>query len=296
MASAPGFPQMMVHPQHRAAVLADFSSGDGLPGAPERYPPIEVHDENQEAATRARGYLRYGEQMPKLAEYNEFPKVMSHPEHVDPVAPTKGARPDGNGGMVIFDIPGTPERMPNVTVRNEDEEAEWQAKGYAAAGHSDGYAFERAHVSAGDPGSEWPKWVDGVLMQDPDAPVDLTKDYPKWLHFEEGASVLVNDPSHEARVLLSRGSEKHEPIKQPEAPKPYVPLVPTPRSDDPDYVEFLAWKEARAKAHADPAPDPAEDEDRATLIALAEETGIKVDKRWRLSRLREAVLGADAAE
>lgn len=292
MASAPGFPQVMTHPQHRAAVVANIDSnpnapGYGLPGSPERFPPIEVHNEDQEAATRARGYLRYGEQMPALAQFSEYPKIMSHPDHVDAVPLTKASRIE-NGSLITFDIPGKPAIMPDVTVQNADQEAEWEGKGYSAP-KSDPLAFEKAQVAPGKPGSEWPKWVDGVLAQDPDMPADLSAQYPKWLHFEGGDSQLANDPAHEARILQARGSDKYEPVKQPD--KPYVPPAAAAPVIDEDYRAFLEWKAAKAAAEAAPAVSD-DDADRTTLIALAAENGIDIDKRWKTARLREVVMGA----
>ncbi|TAL03702.1 MAG: hypothetical protein EPO08_03425, partial [Rhodospirillaceae bacterium] len=287
MASAPGFPQMMIHPQHRAAVVREFSSADGLPGAPERFPPVEVHNEDQEAMLRSRGYLRYGEALPKMIEFNEYPKLMRHPEHVPAQKATRASQVGENGLVFLVDVPAKAAVYPDVTVRDADEEAEWTTKGWALPGRSDGMAFERAKAAPGKPGEEFPKWVDGVLVQDPDAPVDLSKEYPKWLHFKDGSeSRLVSDPAEEKRVLAARG----ETVQQP-APKPYVPLVAT-KPVDPEYEEFLAWKAARAAEAA--KIDPEADE-RAALISLAEETGVEIDKRWGLKRLREAVMGSEAA-
>lgn len=289
MASEVGFPQMMVHPQHQSAVVRDFNSSDGLPGAPERFPPVEVHSADQEEALRAKGYLRYGEQMPKVAEFSEFPKMMHHPDHVDAIPPTMGVRVE-NGNRIEFQIPGIPAKFPPAIVRDALEQAGWEARGYIAPGVPGAEAaFERATLAPGKPGDEWPKWVDGVLTQDPDAPPDITGQYPKWLHFEGGDSVLVSDAAHEARVLESRGV-KAEPEKQPD--KPYLPE----KAADPDYAEFLAWK---AQREAATAPEPVvvdkDAEERSALLALAEETGVEVDKRWGLKRLREAVMGAEAA-
>ena len=315
MASAPGFPQLMTHPQHKPAVIADFSSADALPGSPERFPPIEVHSDDQEQEVRARGYLRYGEAMPKVVEFNEYPKIMSHPDHVDGRPATKASQMGDNGQLIIVDVPAVPEKLPNVTVRNADEEAEWEAKGYGAAGHFDAIAFERATLAPGKPGSEWPKWVDGVLTQDPDAPKDLSKDYPKWLHFDDAKSVMVNDPAHEARVLADRGET---PAAEPTAAKAYVqPPVAAPR--DAEYEEFLAWKQARAaggggilptatppadiqdtageqRLTTGTTPNDSEQRERDTLMALASERGIDVDGRWGVRRLREALAEAEAAE
>ncbi len=287
----------MIHPQHKPAEVRDISSdpnsgGYGLPGAPERFPPIEVHSAEQEEETRARGYLRYGETVAKVMEFNEYPKMMRHPDHAEAVPATQGAQMV-DGKLTSYPIAGTPEKWPDAIARSADEEAEWVAKGYASPGKDDPVAFERATLSPGKPGDEWPKWIDGVLAQDPEAPVDLSSQYPKWLHFKDGDSVLVNDPAHERRVLADRGES--EPEKQPD--KPYVPLPEAATSTpDPDYAEFLAWKAAKAAEPLATIADATEDEERAALMALAEETGVTVDKRWGLRRLREAVMGAEAAE
>jgi hypothetical protein len=286
---SPGFPQLMVHPHHVAATIS--GPENPIPGKPEMFPPIEVHSPDQEERERARGYLRYGEQMEKIVEYSVFPKALVHPGHIDAMPPSQGATLD-NGRLVTSLIPGTPEKYPDVFVKNEAEEAEWRAKGYTEAGTSDEYAFEKALLSPGQPGSEYPKWVDGVLVQDPDLPEDLTRDYPKWLHFSNGDSLIAKDPRDEERILRSRGEAV--PVK-PE-PKPYVATPP----EDAEMAEFRAWKAAKQadeERAAFMATDQAEAEEREALYALAEEGGIKIDRRWRLDRLRETVMGReDAAE
>lgn len=302
---AVGFPQVMVHPHHRPAVLSNVSAnpGDpkyGLPGAPERFPPIEVHNDDQEQSLRAKGYLRYGEAMPKRAEFSEYPKALHHPDHIPAVPPSKSAKFDTQTGqMVPYDVPGKPAVMPDVIVHDEDEEATWEAKGYFAPGHSDEHAFDKATAAPGKVGTEWPKWVDGILMQDPDVPTFSATEYPKWLHFKDGSpAVLVNDPAHEAKVLAARGSQLVQAAEDHLVePKPYVPLASAPPHNA-EYDEFLAWKAARDAQAAETAPahTDAEADERATLIALAEETGVEIDRRWGLKRLREAVMGAEAAE
>jgi hypothetical protein len=289
MASEQGYPQHMVHPQHRPAVLADFDSSAGVPGSPERFPPIEVHSKDQEEAQRARGYLRYGEGVEKAIEFSQYPKCLVHPAHVDAVPASQGATME-NGRLVSFPIQGVPEKYPPVFVNNAAQEKEWLAKGYGEGGHADEFAFEKAVLSPGTPGDEWPKYVDGVLTQDPDAPEDTANEYPKWLHFEGGESLLVNDAAHENSVRASRKMDPL-PVKQPA--KPYLP------QQDSDYEQFLAWKASRdaaAKETLATMADTVDDDERQTLVALAEETGIKIDKRWGIERLREAVMGKEAAE
>lgn len=274
------YPVTMVHPQHKAARVSNFDSASELPGDPERFPPVEVFDADQEALMRARGYLRYGEDVPKVTDYNEYPKFMRHPEHVDAVPPTTGARAE-NGGIVTYAIPGVPEKFPDVMVRNAEEQEEWGAKGYKEGGHSDERAFEKAKVAPGVPGDEWPKWEDGKLVPDPNAPVDLSREYPKWLHFDDGRDVLVNSPAEEAKA---KSSGYVAPKAEP-APKPYVPM-PAPQLDADELAAFRAWKEAQAgpaKAAASPL---------VSLRAELDAKGTPYDKRWGEKRLREALEAA----
>ncbi len=249
--------------------------------------------------------------MPRAAQFNEYPKMVHHPNHVDAVAASQGARLE-DGKLVTFAIPGTAEKFPAVSVRDAAEEKAWAAKGYHAAARSDPVAFDRAIAAPGKPGEEWPKWVDGVLTQDPEAPADLSREYPKWVHFASGDSVLVNDPAHEARVLAGRPSETTRPERP--SPKPYLPL-PAPVVEDAEYQEFLAWKaqkdaarpqNATVNEHGIPVvhvPDlaqgidkpahrltPAEREaEKAELLARAKKAGVTIDQHWSLDRLREVV-------
>lgn len=302
MASAPGYPQIMVHPQHRAATISGvrfIKLPDGNerteldpPGQPERFPNIEVHSSDQEEQQRARGYVRYGETMEKVAEFSEYPKMMSHPDHVDAVPSSSGARMEGNQ-IIQYSVPGIPEKFPDVMVRDAREQETWEEKGYVAPDTFDELAFEKATLAPGTPGDEWPKWVDGVLVQDPDAPVDDSSQYPKWLYFDDGGEVLVNDAAAEKRAVEARGSTKHEPVKPP--PKPYVPPAPLPApAQNAEYDEFLAWKAAR-ETKAAPAPATEPDVERKQLLAEAKRRGIKVHHFWKIERLRDA-LHSEAAE
>jgi hypothetical protein len=143
-------------------------------------------------------------------------------------------------------------------------------------------AFDKANAAPGKPGDEWPKWVDGVLTQDPEAPVDLTKDYPKWLHFTGADSVLVTNPAHEKRVLAARGDVI--PAAEPTQAAPYVSPV------DPAYAEFLAWKAAKADGVSRETPSG---DERADLLALAKERGVEVNIHWKTDHLRRMVQQAE---
>lgn len=308
MPAPAGFPVVMTHPQYKAAETWVSGAGDGnFNSSPARFPPVTVNDENQEAMYRARGYLRYGEAMPKVAEYSEYPLMMSHPDHADAVPVTMGARME-NGQMIQFTIAGTAEKLAPVTVTNADQEEHWRVKGYARAGHTDEHAFEKATVSPGEPGDEWPQWVeqeDGttILMQDPDSPVDDPDEYPKCLNFADGTYQIAKDRVDEANILKARGSSKSEPVKK--APEPATIAAPFSAVEWQEFKEFQAWKAAQAvgksemRADTSPldvahneggrydAPVPAESID--ALRVQAAELGINVDKRWGTGTLQREI-------
>lgn len=303
MAAPQSFPVVMTHPQYKPAEtwVSDADDVDSNKhNSPARYPPVTVNTEDQEAMYRARGYLRYGESMPKAVEYSEFPLMMWHPNHVEAIPPSMGARME-NGQMIQFTIAGTPEKLPPMVARDEADEERWQAKGYERAGKTDELAFEKATVSPGEPGDEWPKWVeqeDGsmVLMGDPDTPADDPSEFPKWINFSDGGAELANDAAHEKRILAARGSSKHEPVKKvAESQKAAATAIDAVEWEE--FKAFQAWKAAQAAGatqmvaaavEAAPAVE-VEASDVDDLRKQAAELGIDVDKRWGSKTLQREI-------
>ncbi len=202
MKSEPGFPKQMVHPAYMPAMLVDTYHGDrsdNYQGRPERFPPVTVMSSEQEEDQRARGYLNPGESPVRQAHAAEYPKMLAHPGHVDPI-PSKtegrivgGVFDPASGQMVgghleTYAVPGVPEKYPYVTVKDADEEAAWLAKGYAPNGTWDEIALDRAQHApdvAYTP-DEWPKWIDGKIVDDPNAlsaaeKERLAREYPKMI-------------------------------------------------------------------------------------------------------------------
>ena len=103
---------------------------------------------------------------------------------------------------------------------------------------------------------EYPKWVDGVLIPDPDAPPPPTNEYPKM---REGVIVKSRD-EETARFGVT-------------APAP-------------EMTECLS---AIAVAEAETEAGEARDSERQALVELAEEQGIHIDKRWGTAKLRQAL-------
>lgn len=142
-------------------------------------------------------------------EHQEYPKVLNHPayQHARKIAEATPAIPPSEGQPFIPAQPERwePERWPQVTVMSADDEEYYLAKGYMAAGKSDPAAFSTAHASpyvAGRRVSEYPKMVDGVLVQDPNAPTTGFQKYPMYLTPPNGGgAILVNTAAEEEAWL-----------------------------------------------------------------------------------------------
>lgn len=145
-------------------------------------------------------------------DYQEYPKTLTHPGF-------KPARKiaDAVQGSGMAN-PGMPEQWepmmwPPVLVNGADDEEYYLAKGYIAPGKADAAAFSTAKASPfvpGRPQNEYPKMVNGVLVQDPDAPTSGIQEYPKWLTPPKGEPVLANS-AEEEDVLLARWTQPTEP-------------------------------------------------------------------------------------
>lgn len=141
--------------------------------------------------------------------YQRYPLIMNHPAHTHArkIRDATPAIPPAPGRPLVQAQPEQwePEKWAPVTVQNEDQEAQHAAKGYVAAGSPNPQAFEKAFASPHVPGqvnSEWPKMVDGVLVQDPNRVDPNAKmEYPKWVKVPGGEDILVQSAEEESRYL-----------------------------------------------------------------------------------------------
>lgn len=194
MTVEPGYPITLVHPRHRAAKPV-IGSGEAVL---ELFPPVTVSGADSEAQYRAQGYLRYGEPAAHI-DYHEFPKILRHPEYREGTRERVEAKIEDGKMVGTYIIPAVPTHMPDVTVYDAQQEEEWRTKDYKPAGE-----YRREVLDAAIHGgkaatehsvAEWPKWIDGVLVErDPSEPEALkpTPAYPRW----EGSAV-VQDPRFE---------------------------------------------------------------------------------------------------
>ncbi|KVF35777.1 hypothetical protein WJ09_09795 [Burkholderia vietnamiensis] len=69
-----------------------------------------------------------------------------------------------------------------------------------------------------------------------------------------------------------------------------------PREQQPDFVEYPKWVGEvivhSAEEEAALAPAVEADDERAALIQIAEEKGVKIDKRWSNDKIRAALEAA----
>lgn len=111
---------------------------------------------------------------PVAQEFREYPMVLVHPHarRAETIGVPGTEKRDSLGRLIpgVFDqYRGTADFMPPVTVNNYDQEMFHRAQGYERGGNSSHEAFSRMTARGAGPTPEvveYPKWVDGVLVND----------------------------------------------------------------------------------------------------------------------------------
>jgi|SRR6202021_1892353 len=199
-------PKTMHHPQYRKSVPQAIESVDassGRPfkdyvGTPELFPPVTVETADQEALYRSKGYFMPSESPPPPPEWSEYPVMLVHPDHVDAV-PDETVPIKTDQGIVFNKIPGRPEKFPPRAANNPTEEKALEQNGYKRAGVADPDAVRTAHAAPFDPSAvtqEFPKWVNGTLIDPGAASRNGVQEYPKWV-----GDKIVNSAAEEAKLL-----------------------------------------------------------------------------------------------
>lgn len=181
-----------------------------------------------------------------MNEYQEFPKWLHHPASQPAVISAAGKYGQSDAP------PGSPMTFPPVMVYNSDDEAYYVSRGYNAS-TSSRQAYERQMVApppAGLKQLDYPMYgADGKIIQDPNAPLPDTGEYPKWV----GDEIAHNQV--EEYVILARRPELAAKV-------PASHLVSSQVSADlaAEWQEFLAWKawKAAQSRKADVVPSPQE--------------------------------------
>ncbi len=258
MSENDAYPKSLVHPQHepsRSYKVADQSGPatgsriGGTYGTAQRFPPVTVMNQVQEAHHRAMGYREFGEEAP-MAAFSEYPLIMTHPDFAEPVPEQTVHYADPQTGQVTFHaIAGKPGRLPPVTVHSPAEEAAQAGKGYARPGRSDPAAVERSSAAPHDPAHvfrEYPKLVDGKIVTDPNGPDPLAPQrYPMFVRGE----TMASEEAHR-----ERWPDDFAPAPPP-APPPENPEVARLRAmNERMAAEMAEMKEQMAALLAPPKP------------------------------------------
>lgn len=108
------------------------------------------------------------------------------------------------------------------------------------------------------------------------------QEFPMWVTGPKGESKIVE--TQEAFEALGEGWKK--PAR----------ADAVPREQQPDFVEYPKWVGGvivhSAEEEAALAPAGEADDERAALIQIAEEKGVKIDKRWSNDKIRAALEAA----
>lgn len=235
-------------------------------GTSDRFPPVDVQNEDQEFQYRAKGYGSTTD-IVTPPTYHEYPVWLKN------------------------------DAGDEVTAKDAHEEADYLNAGYERKGKSDPEAVERSLANPYDPdfkADEWPKMVDGNMVQDPNKS-DGALHYPMWV-----GDKTVNNEAEERRErggaifrdgkLIGGEVEPSAPVKAADPRRDALVTlagikgVPVTDDMDADAIEAALFR---------PAVEPAETEqdtrDRAALFAQADATGVKIDRRWSNDKIRAAL-------
>lgn len=136
--------------------------------------------------------------------YQEYPKVMSHPQHKAAViGQRRDEKPEEYARRFAVEGPVAPVKLPPVTVHTREQEEEAAAKGYLPNGTPDPDAYYSA--------------IAGVVA------VHDYIEYPKWKYHPEEAPVIVQDAAAEKALgpgWFSNPACVAPAEDEPPAPKP----------------------------------------------------------------------------
>ena len=212
------YPVTMTHPQAKRSTVRQITGQDPNSGRkftdshgdPDRFPPVTVNTEEQEEEYRAKGYLAAGDSPIQVDGYHDFPKWLVHPDYVEG-SPNINPLFDPEGRLVRAAIKGTPDKLPPLLVNDTAQQKAAFAQGYIEQVAPDPRAMEALAASPYVPGrvtSEYPKMVDGVLVEDPDIDQSGFQEYPKWV-----GDNLVNSRAEELALTGAPVSVESLPTK-----------------------------------------------------------------------------------
>ncbi len=110
----------------------------------------------------------------------------------------------------------------------------------------------------------------------------MFQEFPMWVTNDAGESRLVE--TDDAFIALGKGWKKPERAK------------PVPREKQAGFLDYPKWVAGSivhsAEEEAALEPTLEQTDERAALLQIAEEKGLKVDKRWSNEKIRNALEAA----
>ncbi len=306
------YPKQMVHPAYVKGTTTAVHGEDSVSGrkfidyqgTPDRYPPVAVSNPDEEAQYRAKGYKAYGEPDMNAIGFIEYPKMMVHPQHEPAVEAIVETR-NGAGQLLSAAIPGRAAKFPPMTVNNPREEESATARGYETPGKSDPEAMAASKASPYQPGrvtNEYPKMVDGKLVQDPAIDLNAAKEYPKWI---AAHGKQVNNRAEEEALLGPLAAPSKEDVARAkreaalkakaDAEAALAAAEAELAGDEPVITRRPVVVESEVvppAAHDAAAPTLT---DRAEIMADLERRGIPFNKYWKIDKLQAALRRGEAA-
>lgn len=324
------YPLEMVHPAFDAGSPARFknNSGELLPpgivsgtmvseGRASRNPPVTVSNQRDEEYHRSLGYLAKGETPTKVEGFFDYPKMLVHPDHVAGTPDEIHAKPREEGKAIeTFTVKGTPEKFPPVIVNNAEEESAWNAKGYHMSKLPDPDSFQRSRSVPYVPGrtvNGYPRWENGVLVNDPSLNSAGVKEYPKWVgdklvnSAKEELELLGHGDLTDAKINYLIGERRHlseigddagvERIENMLA-EGGIEVKDRPhgttwrrveKAEEPEPELFNETKNTPSTKCQPPSLTTERQAEKADLLTEAEARGIKVDGRWSIEKIRAAL-------
>lgn len=235
-------------------------------GTSDRFPPVDVQNEDQEFQYRAKGYGSAND-VATAPTYLEYPVWLKNDDGAE------------------------------VMAKDAHEEAELLNDGYQRKGKSDPEAVERSLANPYDPefeADEWPKMVDGKLVQDPNKS-DGALHYPMWV----GDSIVKNEAEERAArggaifrdgKLIAGEVEPAVPVKPADPRRDALVTLAgikgVPVTDD---MDADAIEAALFQPDVRPLETAQDTRDRAGLFAQADAAGVKIDRRWSNDKIRAAL-------
>ncbi len=220
-------------------------------------------------------------------EFKKYPLWMRHPHEKPAVISDDWC--NGPPSLSFGAQAGKSLRFAPVMVVDQDAEDYHRAQGYEPV-NGNPTAYLKAVIApepAGHVHHEYPKMVDGQIDLGPDAPPPPDNFYPYYVRMEGYEPTLVQDKDEHQALLEERGTG----------------LPPASDVADQEIAE-LERRLAELRARKTEQPLGGETgpvasltgPSRADLLSRALELGIKADRRWGETRLREAIAEAQKTE